>query len=82
MKLLLLIAYLVLLLVVGTYCVFFPSRVQQWAARSIRTGLSTNIPFLKSLVDSRNFLFTGRAVGLIAYVAFLLLAVAAYRGHE
>jgi hypothetical protein len=78
---LLLIASLVSLLVVGTYGVFFPTSVQQWAARSVSKGLTGKIPFLKNYVESRNYLFTVRFVGLLAYVSFVLLAVAAYRGH-
>ena len=59
----------------------FPTSVQTWAARSISMGLTAKIPFLKNYVESRSYLFNVRFVGLLAYVSFVLLAVAAYRGH-
>jgi hypothetical protein len=58
----------------------FPNRVQQWAARSVSMGPTAKIPFLKNFVESRRYIFMLRVVGLIVYVAFVLLAVAAYRG--
>jgi hypothetical protein len=77
---LLVIASLVLLLVIGTYWVFFPARVQQWAVRSFSMSPTAKIPFVKNFMESRSYLFMVRLGGLIFYVVFVLLAVAAYRG--
>ena len=80
MKTLLLIAFLLLLLIFGSYCLFFPKNVQAMASRAVATGITSKISPLIRFVQSNGYVISVRAVGIIAYVLAVLLAIALYRG--
>lgn len=80
MKTLLLITFIVFLLIFGSYCLFFPKSVQAIASRAVATGITAKISTLGRYVQSDGYVISVRAVGLIAYVLAVLLAIALYRG--
>ena len=80
MKMLLMIAYIVFLLALGSYCLFFPRSVQAWASKTVTMGVTAKISALKAFIESDSYLVTVRAVGLVAWMGALLLAVGIYSG--
>jgi hypothetical protein len=81
MKPILLIGFLLLLLAFGSYCVFFPKSVQAIAVKAISIGVTSKSSALKSYVGSNDYIFSVRAIGIIAYMIGVLLVVALYRGE-
>lgn len=79
MKSTLLIAFLMFLLAFGSYCLFFPKSVQEYAARVVNFGVFGTSSGLQGFVRSSGYEFVVRATGIIAYVIVALLAVALYR---
>jgi hypothetical protein len=75
----LLIVFLLFLLALGSYCLFFPKSVQEYAARVVNFGVLGTSSGLQSFVRSSGYVFVVRATGIIAYVIVALLAVALYR---
>ncbi|MHB8255023.1 MAG: hypothetical protein ACYDEV_15335 [Acidiferrobacter sp.] len=80
MKNLLLVAFIVFLLIFGSYCLFFPKSVQAIALRAAATGITAKISTLSRYIQSDGYVISVRAVGLITYVLVVLLAIALYRG--
>jgi hypothetical protein len=67
------IAYLVVLLALGSWCLFSAKNVQAYASRFVS-------PALKAYIESNTYLVGVRIGGLVAYAMAVLLAVALYRG--
>ncbi len=74
MKLLLSILCLLLLLAMGSYCLFLPRRVQSLATRMVSTGVTSKSRWLKAFVQSNSYIINVRFVGVLAYITFLLVA--------
>ena len=80
MKLILLIGFLLFLLAFGSYCLFFPERVQAIAVKAVGIGVTAKSSALKSYIQSSGYIFGVRAIGLIAYVIVIFLIVVLYKG--
>jgi hypothetical protein len=79
-KILLTIVYLVLLLALGSVCLFFPKRVQAYAIGATSIGITSRSPRLKTFIASKWYVADVRTVGLLTYVIGAVLAIAVYRG--
>jgi hypothetical protein len=77
----LLIVYLVLLLALGSYCLFFPRSVQALASKAVGMGVTGRISALKAYVESNGYRTMVQAVGLVAYAMCVLLAVGVLTGR-
>jgi hypothetical protein len=80
MRTLLLIALLLLLLALGSYCLFFPRSVQAIASRAVAMGVTARSATLKAHIESNSDLVVVRAVGLVAYAMCALLIVGLFSG--
>jgi hypothetical protein len=81
MKPILSIGFFLLLLAFGSYCLFFPKSVQAIAVKAISIGVTSKNSALKTYVGSNGYMFSVRAIGVIAYMIGILLVVALYRGE-
>ena len=61
-----------MLVLAGTF-LLFPERIQHFAARSARMGVTGKRRFLLTFIESRAYLWSIRAVGAICLTAALLL---------
>jgi hypothetical protein len=82
METLLLVAFLVFLLPLGSYCLFFPKSVQALASRAVSVGVMAKSSALRAYIESNSYLVSVRGIGLVAYAMCALLAVGLYRGGE
>jgi hypothetical protein len=75
----LLIVFLLVLLAVGTFCLFFPRNVQALAVKAIESGPTSRIRALRAFVQSASYLVNLRVVGIGAYAICLLLMLAVFK---
>ena len=76
MKTLLLSAFALILIALGTCCVFFPRTVQAFAVKSVDLGMTRNMPNLRVYIASASYLNGVRAIGVVAYLISVFLVVA------
>jgi len=73
-----LLAYCVALFLLGSYCVFWPKSVQTYAIKAVAMEVTANCRALRGFIASERYLLVVRAVGLTAYLMFLLLCIGLY----
>jgi hypothetical protein len=81
MKLLLMIVFLVVLLVLGSWCLFYPRVIQAAAARAVQQGLTSRLTFLRNYIESPQYLYVVMTVGIGSYLMVALLCLALYRAR-
>ena len=75
----LLILFVLAMLALGTVCTFFPQSVQSIAERAVEVGPVPGV--VKAFVRSNRYLWNVRTVGILAFIAALLLLIAGFRMH-
>jgi len=75
----LLILFVLAMLALGTVCTFFPQSVQSIAERAVEAGPVPGV--VKAFVRSNRYLWNVRTVGILAFIAALLLLIAGFRMH-
>jgi hypothetical protein len=79
MKTILLVAFVIVLFVLGIACLFYPSKIQEIAVKSVNYGILTENSPIKAFVQSSNYLIVVRAVGIIATLCFCFLTWVLFR---
>ncbi len=78
---LLLVAFLLLLVAVGTYFLFFPDSVRSYASRVVEMGPTSKSQWLRNFVQSDRYVVNVRAVGIIACIMAAIAALGLYWGR-
>jgi hypothetical protein len=73
---LLMLLYLLVLLAIGTGCVFFPQRVQLIAAHLVEIRPRASVRLPEEAAEAQRHLRTLRAIGIGAYAIFVYLLFA------
>lgn len=73
MKLTSLIVFVVFLLVLGTYCLFSPRKIQILALRMAESGFTFRSGWITDFLRSSAYVLSLRLVGLITYIMAAIL---------
>jgi hypothetical protein len=74
------VLFLLAMFALGIGCVFFPRDVQLLAVKAVGMGMTSRHQALMAFVQSRSYLISVRAVGVIALLVALFLAFASFKG--
>jgi hypothetical protein len=80
MKLAAMIGFALLLLVLGSYCLLFPERVELRGVRVAQPGVKAKSSLVVRYVPLKTYKLYARMVGIIAYLMAAGVAFAIYRG--
>ena len=75
----LLALFLFVLFGLGIACLFFPSAIQSVAVKTVSMGLTGKSEALLAFVQSKQYLFSVRAVGVLALIAAVFVTFALFK---
>ena len=70
--------YVAFLFLFGSFCIFFPKKIQYLASKAVDMGITFKSTKLKTYIESSLYIFNLRLIGFIAYVMGFLMAYGLY----
>ena len=68
-----LLMFTVTVSVLGTICLFFPEKIQEWAFWLSDQGLTLKLKALDNYLRSKAYLYNVRFVGIVAFFMFIFI---------